>query len=61
MIDEWFDRSYQEGRAELHAGVGRLIGWLVRAIPAPARRKGRPQPQQKENPSCDVSSWCRSR
>jgi hypothetical protein len=32
MVDEIFDRSYQAGRQELHAGVDALVGKLGRAI-----------------------------
>jgi hypothetical protein len=54
MIDEWFDRSYQEARVELQAGIHGLIA-LVRATAATARRKGPHHPQPKENPACDTS------
>ena len=35
MIDENYDRGYQAGRAELHAGIDRLIAKVRNAI-APA-------------------------
>jgi hypothetical protein len=30
MVDEIYDRAYQDGRAELHAGMDRLIRKAVR-------------------------------
>ena len=35
MVDEIYDRGYQAGRAELHAGIDRLIA-KVRGIIVPA-------------------------
>ena len=35
MVDEIFDRGYQAGRAELHAGIDALVGKVRDAI-APA-------------------------
>jgi len=32
MIDEWYDRAYLECRAELHAGILRLITNVVRPL-----------------------------
>ena len=32
MIDEWYDRNYLEYRAELHAGIIKLLVKLVRSI-----------------------------
>lgn len=29
MVDEIFDRMYQEGRAELNEGIGRFFGSIV--------------------------------
>ena len=29
MVDEIFDRMYQQGRADLHRDVGRLFGSIV--------------------------------
>ena len=37
MIDEWFDRSYQAGRLELHASMDRLIARICRAAVPPRR------------------------
>jgi hypothetical protein len=35
MMDEIYDRGYQAGRAELHAGIDALVGKIRNAI-APA-------------------------
>jgi hypothetical protein len=32
MIDEIFDRHYQEGRAELNAGINAVVGRFGRAV-----------------------------
>ncbi|MFL6751779.1 MAG: hypothetical protein ACJ8D5_06665 [Sphingomicrobium sp.] len=32
MVDEIFDRVYQDGRADLHAGIDRAFGRLAGAI-----------------------------
>jgi hypothetical protein len=32
MIDEIFDRTYQAGRADLNAGIGRALSALSRTI-----------------------------
>ena len=32
MIDEIFDRGYQSGRAELHAGIDRAVHGLAQTI-----------------------------
>jgi hypothetical protein len=34
MVDEIFDRGYQSGRAELHAGIDRLIARIGSAFKA---------------------------
>jgi hypothetical protein len=36
MMDEHFDRDYQAGRAELHAGFDALVAKVRRAIAANA-------------------------
>ena len=32
MVDEIFDRGYQAGRADLHAGIDRAIGSMAREL-----------------------------
>ena len=32
MVDEIFDRMYQDGRAELHGGIDRAFGAFAREI-----------------------------
>jgi hypothetical protein len=32
VIDEWYDRAYREGRADLNDGLGRLFDALARRI-----------------------------
>ncbi len=32
MVDEIFDRGYQDGRAELHAGLDRAFAGIGRAV-----------------------------
>jgi hypothetical protein len=32
MIDEIFDRTYQNGRAELNAGIDRAVGSIAREL-----------------------------
>jgi hypothetical protein len=32
MVDEIYDRMYQEGRADLHAGVDRFFGAIGREV-----------------------------
>lgn len=34
MVDEIFDRTYQAGRAELHAGIDDAVRHVARAIMA---------------------------
>jgi hypothetical protein len=35
MIDEWYDRAYREGRADLNEGLAMLFDALVRRIRPP--------------------------
>ena len=32
MMDQIFDRTYQQGRAELNAGIDRLLGTISREL-----------------------------
>ena len=32
MVDEIFDRTYQNGRAELNAGIDRAVGLIAREL-----------------------------
>jgi hypothetical protein len=55
MIDEWFDRSYQQGRSELHGCVDRLIV-RIRSVARSARDKD-PSPIKPEGVfKCDYGS-----
>jgi hypothetical protein len=55
MIDEWFDRSYQEGRAEFHAGIGHMLSGLARVVGFYRHRERRPKlsSQPQEGFPCD--------
>ena len=59
MIDEWFDRSYQQGRADMNAGIERRIRHIRKAVSA---LRARSQSTNKPGASkCDTSCLCQSR
>jgi hypothetical protein len=57
MIDEWYDRTYRECRAELHAGMLSLIRAAIASL-----RKPRPTPTGEDScasaPSPSSPSRC---
>jgi len=59
MIDEWFDRSYQQGRVDMNAGVERLIVHIHKAVlTLRARSQSTSKPGANQ---CDTICSCQSR
>lgn len=64
MIDEWFDRSYQEGRIEFHAGISSLMEGVHRFLTKNLRWPAKADiPQRPKELSCDAEppALCQSR
>jgi hypothetical protein len=60
MIDEGFDRNYQEGRLELNAGVARMLAWIGRAGAQLLQRASHSRPPAHQE-TIDAHSVARAR
>jgi len=59
MIDEWFDRSYQQGRVNMNAGIERLIDHIRKAaLTLRTRSQSTNKPGANQ---CDTSCSCQLR